>query len=382
MFEKLIIKFISRTANLEELCLLMKYLEVKKNVEVFKSFIKINYFSIYTMQNIDRKEILEIVQKRISSEQKRKRREKNYLKVLRYAAILTIFFGLGYYYNTFQSQTNTTQIITPNEDSIVLTTSDGTKIILNEDQKDVEIESQLSLNKNSSQLNYNKTFKGNDVIKKPVFHMLEVPFGKRFKIVLSDGTLVHLNSGSKLKYPVKFDKNKPRTVSLEGEAFFNVAERKNQIFSVNTETINVEVYGTKFNFKNHPEDNYSDVVLVEGSVGLYSKYVDNIVRLKPGIKGSFNKSNFSITQDKINTSIYTSWIDGQVVFRNESFESILIKLERIYNVEIINNSNNKPNETFNAKIDVEKESINDVLSYFNKIYNIKYQTFNNKIIIN
>jgi ferric-dicitrate binding protein FerR (iron transport regulator) len=382
MFEKLIIKFISRTANLEELCLLMKYLEVKKNVEVFKSFIKINYFSIYTMQNIDRKEILEIVQKRISSEQKRKRREKNYLKVLRYAAILTIFFGLGYYYNTFQSQTNTTQIITPNEDSIVLTTSDGTKIILNEDQKDVEIESQLSLNKNSSQLNYNKTFKGNDVIKKPVFHMLEVPFGKRFKIVLSDGTLVHLNSGSKLKYPVKFDKNKPRTVSLEGEAFFNVAERKNQIFSVNTETINVEVYGTKFNFKNHPEDNYSDVVLVEGSVGLYSKYIDNIIRLKPGIKGSFNKSNLSITQDKINTSIYTSWIDGQVVFRNESFESILIKLERIYNVEIINNSNNKPNETFNAKIDVEKESINDVLSYFNKIYNIKYQTFNNKIIIN
>jgi len=382
MFEKLIIKFISRTANLEELCLLMKYLEVKKNVEVFKSFIKINYFSIYTMQNIDRKEILEIVQKRISSEQKRKRREKNYLKVLRYAAILTIFFGLGYYYNTFQSQTNTTQIITPNEDSIVLTTSDGTKIILNEDQKDVEIESQLSLNKNSSQLNYNKTFKGNDVIKKPVFHMLEVPYGKRFKILLSDGTLVHLNSGSKLKYPVKFDKNKPRTVSLEGEAFFNVAERKNQIFSVNTETINVEVYGTKFNFKNHPEDNYSDVVLVEGSVGLYSKYIDNIIRLKPGIKGSFNKSNLSITQDKINTSIYTSWIDGQVVFRNESFESILIKLERIYNVEIINNRNNKPNETFNAKIDVEKESINDVLSYFNKIYNIKYQTFNNKIIIN
>ena len=48
----------------------------------------------------------------------------------------------------------------------------------------------------------------------------------------------------------------------------------------------------------------------------------------------------------------------------------------------INNSNNKPNETFNAKIDVDEESINDVLSYFNKIYNIKHQTHNNKIIIN
>ncbi len=382
MLENLIIKFISQSANLDELSLLMKYLEKKENVETFKSFIKINYFSVYTMQDIDRKEILKTVQKRISYERKRKQREKLYLKGFRYAAVLTLFFSLGYYYSTFQTQTITTQIITPNEDNVVLTTSDGTKIILNDDQKDVEIENRLSLKKNSSQLNYNKTFKVDDEVKRPVFHRLEVPFGKRFKIVLSDGTLVHLNSGSKLKYPVKFDKNKPRMVSLEGEAFFDVAERKNQIFSVNTESINVEVYGTKFNFKNYPEDNSSDVVLVEGSVGLYTKYSNSITRLKPGIKGSFNKTDYSITQDQINTSIYTSWIDGQVVFRNENFESIITKLERIYNVEIINNSNNKPNETFNAKIDVDEESINDVLSYFNKIYNIKHQTHNNKIIIN
>lgn len=382
MLENLIVKFISQSANLEELTLLVKHLEEKKNVETFKSFIKINYFSIYNMQDIDRKEILKKVQKRISSERKRKQRKKLYFKGLRYAAVLTMFFSLGYYYNTFRIKTDSIQIITPNEEDVVLTTSDGKKIILDDQQNEVEIESQLSLKKNSSQLNYNITFKVNDEVKKPVFHMLKVPFGKRFKIVLSDGTLVHLNSGSKLKYPVKFDKNKPRMVSLEGEAFFDVTERKNQIFSVNTETVNVEVYGTKFNFKNYPEDNYSDVVLVKGSVGLYSNNSSSITRIKPGIKGSFNKADYSITQDQINTSIYTSWIDGKVIFRNENFESIITKLERIYNVEIINNSKNKPNETFNAKIDVDEESINDVLSYFNKIYNIKYQTHKNKIIIN
>ena len=382
MFENLIIKFISRSANLEELSLLMKCLEKKENVKTFKSFIKINYYSIYTMQDIDRKQILNAVQKRISSERKRIQREKVYLKVLRYAAVLTLFFSLGYYYNTFQTQSDSIQIIIPNEVDIVLTTSDGTKIILNEEQNEVQIENQMSLKKNSSQLNYNKTFKVNDEVKNPVFHSLKVPFGKRFKIILSDGTLVHLNSGSKLKYPVKFDKNKSREVTLTGEAFFDVAERKSQIFTVNTETINVEVYGTKFNFKNYPEDNYSDVVLVKGSVGLFSNYSNKITRLKPGIRGSFNKSDYSISKDKINTSIYTSWINGQVVLRNESFESILTKLERLYNVEIINNGKNKSDETFNAKIDVDQESINDVLSYFNKIYKIKYQTHNNKIIIN
>ena len=381
MFEKLIIKFISGTATLEELMGLMKYLEVNENSETFKSYVRINYYSIYSMNDIDRKDILEIVQKRISNEKKKSYRKKTYFNLFKYAAFLALFFSMGYYYSTFQT-TSELQLIVADEDDVVLTTSNGRKIILSEEQEVVEIESKVSLKNKSSQLNYNITFQDYNDIQKPVFHSLKVPFGKRFKIVLSDGTFVHLNSGSTLKYPVSFDKNKARQVFLKGEAFFDVAERKNQIFSVNSDVINVEVYGTRFNFKNHPEDNYSDVVLVEGSIGLYSKYVDNIVRLKPGIKGSFNKSNFSITQDKINTSIYTSWIDGQVVFRNESFESILIKLERIYNVEIINNSNNKPNETFNAKIDIEKETINEVLSYFNKIYNIKYQTFNNKIIIN
>ena len=381
MFENLIVKFISRSANLKELYLLMKYLNTEENLDTFKSFVKINYYSIYTMQNIDRKEILESIQRRILSEQKKIHRKKIYFKFLKYAAILILFFSLGYYYSTFQIQSDNNRLIIPNEEDIVLTTSDGKKIILNEDQNEIEIESKLSLKKNSTQLNYNKSFKVSEEVKKPVLHSLHVPFGKRYKIVLSDGTLVHLNSGSKLKYPVKFDKKKPRMVFLEGEAFFDVAERKNQIFSVKTDAVNVEVYGTKFNFKNYTEDNFSDVVLVKGSVGLYSSSTKNITRLKPGIKGSYNKSNFSISQDQINTSIYTSWINGQIVFRNENFESILTKLERIYNVEIINNSNIKPIETFNAKIDIEKESINDVLGYFNKIYKIEYQTFNNKIII-
>ncbi len=381
MFEKLIIKFISQTANLEDSTRLMKYLEDKKNLETFKSYIKTNYYSIYAMQNIDRKDILDVLQKRISEEKSKISRKKTYIKFFKYAALLTLFFSMGYYYNTFQTSPQL-ELIIPEEDDVVLTTSDGRNIILTEEQDEIEIESKLSLKKKSGQLNYNKTFQVNNDVKEPVIHSINVPFGKRFKIVLSDGTLVHLNSGSTFKYPVVFDNIKAREVFLKGEAFFDVAERKNQIFSVNTESINVEVYGTQFNFKNYTEDNFSDVVLVSGSVGLYSKFNKNITKLKPGIKGSFNKTDFTISQDKINTSLYTSWIDGQIIFRNESFDNILTKLERLYNVEIINNGKRDPDETFNAKIDIDVEDINEVLSYFKKIYNIKYQTFNNKIIIN
>jgi hypothetical protein len=71
-----------------------------------------------------------------------------------------------------------------------------------------------------------------------------------------------------------------------------------------------------------------------------------------------------------------------VIFRNESFNQIVKKLERLYNVTIINNHEFISKELFNANIDVENEKIEDVLSYFNQIYNIEYQTFKNKIIIN
>ena len=71
MFEILIIKFLCGSSNLEELLLLKSYLQHKENVDIFNDFVKINYYSIYTIHDINRKEILDIVQKRIYSEQKK-----------------------------------------------------------------------------------------------------------------------------------------------------------------------------------------------------------------------------------------------------------------------------------------------------------------------
>ena len=105
--------------------------------------------------------------------------------------------------------------------------------------------------------------------------------------------------------------------------------------------------------------------------------------LKPGFKGSVDKENFRVKTSKVNTKIYTSWIDGEFIFRNESFVQILRKLERLYNVTIIDNRDNiSETELFNASIDIDEEKIEEVLNYFNKIYNIEYQIFNNKRIIN
>jgi len=203
---------------------------------------------------------------------------------------------------------------------------------------------------------------------------------------LSDGTVVYLNSGTSLKYPVKFIEGQNRKVFLNGEAYFDVSEDKNNAFVVNAQELDVQVFGTEFNVIAYPEDHETDVVLVEGSVGLSEKGSINKDKsktfLKPGFKGSFDREQKTINTSKVNTRLYTSWMKGNIVFRNESFDNIVTRLERHYNISIINNNKALANETFNATIETEIETIEDVLNFFNKVYEIQYQIVNNKIIIN
>ena len=88
---------------------------------------------------------------------------------------------------------------------------------------------------------------------------------------------------------------------------------------INLNKINVEVNGTKFNIRNYYEDFNSDIVLVEGAAVIKNSGILEKTILKSGFKGSVNKKKFSIKTNKVNTKIYTSWIDGEVIFRNETF---------------------------------------------------------------
>ena len=381
-FEDLVLKYINQTSSTEDLKFLINKLKDPKNVKLFKSYIKTNYYSIYAMNQSETEDIINQIKKRILSQGRKEKRILFIKKGLKYAAIILIVFGMCYYshLNNIGYGIEPEKII-PKIDDIVLST-EGKDLIIQKDeyknQNEKKVVSKINLVQKSNQLIYDNEIE----IEKLSFHTLKVPYGKRFNIIFSDGSRVFLNSGSKIKYPIKFLSNQKREVFLEGEAFFDVTENKSDLFIVNSNGINVEVYGTEFNVRNYPEDNNSDIVLVNGSIGITNSQNNNVTKLTPGYKGSVNKESLLIEKSKINTKIYTSWIDGEFIFRNESFSQILKKLERLYNVTIIDNRKNDSNELFNASIDVENEKIEEVLNYFNKIYNIEYQLFNNKIIIN
>lgn len=372
--ENLTVKYINQNANLLELEELLDLLKSDKNQELFMSFIRVNYYSIYIMKDFDTDEVIRSIKQKIKEEKNISYFKKYPQKFLKYAAFALIFIGLGFYINLLTNQKSNEDLLVK-KDEVLLQTSSGESFVLNMNQKE-KIENKLNVTQRINEIDY----QGIENEDKDQFHTVIVPYGKRFNILLSDGTKVFLNSGSSLKYPVLFKDNETREVILDGEAYFEVVQ-SNQIFTVQSSEINVEVYGTIFNFRNYQEDFVSDVVLVEGSVGINSGLNNQIYKLSPGHKGSFFKDDSSITSERVNTSLYTSWIDGEIVIRSESFEQIVKKLERIYNVSIINN-NESDGQLFNANINPDKESIEEVLMYFKEIYNIEYQVYENKIIIN
>jgi transmembrane sensor len=376
--ERLIVKFITNQASQEEIEKLTEWLKEEEHQIEFKDFVKTNYAIDAAMYTFDSTEVKKQLSERIQKENNvfQKRRFSSYYK---YAAILVLALGGLYFYqhsNLFHAKEN---VIVPREDEIVLQLgNESTETIDTSEARDVTDKDGKVIGKQEkNRLVYSKTSSDG----KLVYNTLKIPYGKKFEVQLSDGTIVHLNSGTSLKYPVQFLKNQSRQVYLTGEAYFEVSKDKAHPFTVNTQEVNVEVLGTRFNVNSYTEDISTDVVLVEGKVSLYKekKTTENQVYLTPGLKGSNLRGQQKIITEPVNTDYYTAWVKGSLVFKNASFNDIIKKLERNYNVTFINKNKALGKEIFNARFD--NEPIEVVLKYFSDSYKIDYQIDEDKITI-
>ncbi|WP_304198955.1 FecR family protein [Flavobacterium alvei] len=303
-----------------------------------------------------------------------------YRKYMAIAAsfLVLVSIGISYQRGFFNSKKDTF-INNSNEITLQLENGDIQVISANKKSEIADAEGNVVGNQNGNKIVYDTE----TTLEKLVYNTIKIPYGKRFELQLSDGTIVHLNSGTTLKYPVKFIASENRQVFLDGEAFFDVAKDKTHPFVVNADNLNVRVLGTHFNVSNYPEDKLTDVVLVEGSVGLYTaneKFnAEKNTVLKPGFKGSFSKTDNQIKTKAVVTDVYTAWIKGGLTFREMTFKDISKKLERHYNVTIVNQNAKLSNEKFNASFG--DEPIAKVLSYFNEIHGINYTLKNNEVLI-
>ncbi len=379
--EDVIIKYINNEATADELAILKDALKSEETKELFDSYVQDDYLLNSEFQVFNDKDALNKFMKKTNDSTKLKVSwRKRSLVFLKYAAMIAIVFGTAITYKYFSQK----EVKPISKYEITLELSDGTTKVIdpNVNQEIVNAKGNLvgkqdhekliyqnSQNQNKESLSYNKLY---------------VPYGKTFQIELSDGTVVHLNAGSTLKFPVKFVKGMSREVFLNGEAYFIVSKDKKDSFIVSTNDISTEVYGTEFNVSCYENDNNRDVVLVEGSIGVYSTASEitkqDLVMLTPNEKASFDKQSKNITTKNVKVYNYIAWKDGVLMFENEKFENILKRLERHYNVSIQNNYTALNNIKFTGTFDIE--SIEQIMHAFQSYREFNFTLTNQKIIIN
>lgn len=210
---------------------------------------------------------------------------------------------------------------------------------------------------------------------------LIVPFGRRSKIALSDGTIVHLNAGTKFMFPDKF-MSKTRTVFLSGEAFFEVSANKEKPFVVKTidEKLLIQVLGTKFNVSAYQSDSEIITVLTEGKVNVLENntFKTTTTTLKPGQLASWNREHESISVKTVNTNNYTLWTSGLLYFESELVSNIVKKIERFYNVNIVFDEGvDEKNITISGKLDLN-DKIEKTLENLTITTAFKFEVINEK----
>ena len=305
------------------------------------------------------------------------------------AASIVICIAFGFYFYQ-KSQIISTEItakndIPPGKIGATLTLANGKKILLSnvsigilDKETGVKIiksaNGQLIYEVSNSPSSKNRTGKLN-------YNTLTTARGEQYQVRLPDSSIVWLNAASALKYPTSFTSLKDRRVELSGEAYFQIAKDKQHPFIVSTNKQDVEVLGTHFNINSYTDEPIVKTTLLEGSVKVTSNTLSSNREswvLIPGQQSQITSKGISIINN-VDQEEVLAWKNGYFKF-NENLESIMNKVARWYNVEII--YQNKPNAqlTFGGEISRSK-NISSVLDIIALTGNVHFKIEGRKVIV-
>ncbi|WP_420602239.1 FecR family protein [Flagellimonas sp.] len=393
--DQLFQKFIDNTITKKEYEVLMNFIKDPNSEKKIKEVMDSHWRSIDASgkKKTSKEEgaLLELVMNRVEHMEKQENPQRN-LKpmrmiststIFRVAASVVIVVGLFYGYQNglfFKSAPSDNSL--PDSNAITLKLDNGNIEVVseNEQRKISDVDGNVVGFQKGNQIDYNT---GQPKLKELVYNELTVPYGKRFDLVLSDGTKVKVNAGTIIKYPVQFITGQNRKVFVKGEAYFDVTEDIAHPFVVNANDINVEVLGTEFNVSSYPEDLAVNTVLVEGSVKIYDRYKEqnpeSHTLLTPGNMAAWDKAEKKIEVIPVDVEIYTAWKDGVLLFKRSSFGNIRKKLERYFDITIENKYGFLESQVYTATFN--NESLEEVMEAFKEDTPFEYRIENNKLII-
>ena len=264
--------------------------------------------------------------------------------------------------------------IKPGSEKAVLITGTGQSIELKDRSLTIE-KNGVKTQSDGKTLQYASTGEGKSTVYEQ--NTLMIPRGGKYGLVLSDGTKVYLNSETTLTYPVGFAQT--RTVSLQGEAYFEVAKNEKP-FIVNVAGSQVRVLGTHFNITSYPEQDEVVTTLVEGKVNVKSA-ASQVVTLTPGEQSVYSQKRQSLHKQMVDTDLYTGWVNDLFVFEDQTLDEIMGRLSRWYNVDYFFVNPSRRSVRFSGEIE-RFEEIGNILRLIEKTQAVDIEIKGRTIIIN
>lgn len=278
--------------------------------------------------------------------------------------LITLSVGVFYYSRQDVKPDKLARDIAPGGNKAILTLANGKKIVLS-DAKNGKLaaESGVTVTKLADGKIIYAAEQGK--VANATLNSIETPRGGQYEVILPDGSKVSLNAASSLTYPASFVALKERRVELKGEAYFEVAKDKKHPFIVKTENQEIKVLGTHFNINSYSDEPTAKTTLIEGSVLVKASDTEQI--LKPGYQAINGISGLRVVAANVDEVL--AWKNGYFMFDNEGIESVMRKISRWYNVDVVFKGN-VPKDKFGGTVS-RFENVSQVLrklTYTDKVH--------------
>lgn len=319
--------------------------------------------------------------KRFEQQVQRSRRY-SWRRALKYAAAIVIPVALGFsvwFLNRGEQVESpvVSGLIEPGQVKATLVLPGGTTLALKDvKQEEIEVDEGLKAKRTGAGLVYDSTAVAKEEELK--YNTLKIPRGGEFRLTLSDGTSVVLNSATNLKFPVTFGKGE-RKVYLDGEAYFEVKKDSTRPFYVEMEGMQVQVYGTSFNV-NTRKGSEVQTVLVEGRIGIKLTDLNHEYMLCPGTLLCFDQENRTVKTKSVDASQYVAWTKGIFTFEEESLEQIMNTLSLWYDVDVFYQTESVKQLHFSGHLGRYKE-IQDILDAITEATGVKFSIKGRTIMV-
>lgn len=204
---------------------------------------------------------------------------------------------------------------------------------------------------------------------------ITTPLGGKYKVTLTDGTQVILNSGSTLTFPIGFNQAQ-RQVSLTGEAYFEVSKDAEHPFVVSSGREKITVLGTKFNLSAYPDDDFISTALLEGKVNCLDVKTNANLILHPGEAALIQ--NNQLSKSPVDVSNMAAWQQGFFAFENEELAVIMKRLSRWYQLDVDYKS--IPEKRIYARINMQ-ENLTTVLDMLSTTSGLKFKIEGRRVTV-